>query len=91
MILGTATYGKLTESRFNTYDELDYIISESKPFFLVKMCDQFEEKKATFHFTKSVLHFPWPVKDHSTLPRDLVSDIKTKLQKLEHPLGRRAS
>jgi hypothetical protein len=40
IILGTATYGQKTDSKFSTFHELKYIMDADKPFFLIKMCDR---------------------------------------------------
>ena len=37
VLLGTKTYGTKTVS-FSTYEEMEFVIAEGKPFFLVKMC-----------------------------------------------------
>jgi hypothetical protein len=43
IIMGSKTYGKKTESNFSTYNEMHFILSEKKPMFLLKMCDEWEE------------------------------------------------
>lgn len=59
VILGTKTYGKKTESGFSTFEELRYIFEEKKPFFLVKMCNEFAEHETRFRLTSSISYFPW--------------------------------
>ena len=38
VILGTKTYGRATNDRFDTSKELGFIIDSKKPYFLIKMC-----------------------------------------------------
>ena len=51
VILGTATYGFKTSSSYSTYNELEYVTSANKPFFLVKMCSEFTVPFAQVHCT----------------------------------------
>jgi len=44
LIFGCETYGQGTVS-FSTKEELRFILSEKKPFFLIKMCDRFISSK----------------------------------------------
>ncbi|EGD82196.1 hypothetical protein PTSG_02868 [Salpingoeca rosetta] len=83
VILGTRTYGKETDSSFSTFDELQYIVDRRKPFFLVKMCDDFEEPEAQFHLRSNVAYFAWTPKNEDTnisVPPPLVDDIVGKLK-----------
>jgi len=41
VVMGTASYGMETGAQFGTCQELRYIVSKHKPFFLVKMCHAF--------------------------------------------------
>ena len=41
VILASATYGKCTTT-FSTYQEMNSILTNRKPFFLIKMCDYWE-------------------------------------------------
>jgi hypothetical protein len=79
VILGTKTYGKETESSYSTCKELQYTMEKKKPFFLVKMCDCYEEYLADFYFDSTVAYHFWPVKDHGKLPMDLTGAILAKL------------
>lgn len=42
VILGSETYGTPTESLCSTYQEMHFIIGKKRPFFLIKMCKEFE-------------------------------------------------
>ena len=57
-------------------------MEEKKPFFLIKMCDKYEEKMTRFYFNSTVSYYPWPEKDHGVLPKDLVPRILEKLKKV---------
>jgi hypothetical protein len=43
IVMGSETYGKKTESNFSTFEEMQFILSEEKPMFLLKMCEEWEE------------------------------------------------
>jgi hypothetical protein len=43
IVMGSKTYGKKTESNFSTYQEMQIILIEEKPMFLLKMCEEWEE------------------------------------------------
>jgi hypothetical protein len=77
IIMGTKTYGKDTGAGFSTFEELRFIINERKPFFLVKMCERFEEHETRFRLDSSVAYYQWP--PGHPLPADLVPKIVEKL------------
>jgi hypothetical protein len=58
IIMGTKTYGKDTGAGFSTFEELRFI-HKKKPFFLIKMCEQFEERETIFRLDSSVSYFQW--------------------------------
>lgn len=82
VILGTKTFGKRTGSDFGTLEELRYFLIEvilKKPFFLVKMCDTFEdleEAETFFRLPSSIsYYFPWQPTteaERGRLPNSLV-------------------
>eukprot|EP01040_Poterioochromonas_malhamensis_P011588 gene11588-12640_t len=73
VIMGSKTYGKNTNDRFSTYEELRFIQDEKKPFFLVKMCEIFEEKETKFRLNDSISSLQWL--PGASMPGDLVSTI----------------
>jgi len=77
VILGTKTYGLETDCKFSTYQELRYIIDQTKPFFLVKMCDQFEQQPTKFWLPNTVSYFPWQPKgaERKQIPSTLLQQI----------------
>eukprot|EP01040_Poterioochromonas_malhamensis_P014918 gene14918-16605_t len=77
IIMGTQTYGQDTRVGFSTFEELRFICKE-KPFFLIKMCDTFEEPETRFSLPDSVSWFPWT--PGSPMPNDLLSKIIAKLE-----------
>lgn len=83
VILGTKSYGKDTKIGFSTSDELVFIKDQRKPFFLVKMCDAFEDPVTQFRLPQNILYHPWqPNLDNPNIhvPTDLVDGIVAKLQ-----------
>ncbi len=89
VILATRTYGKATGFPCSTHEELKYIIGHKKPFFLVKMCEEYEEEYAKFHLPVTTMHYLWQPQtpqERSRAPPQLVEDI---MQKLSTVPGRR--
>jgi hypothetical protein len=71
VILGTRTYGKKTLSSCSTFEELQFIKAEEKTFYLIKMCEEFEEYWARFLLVSDISHYKWiPTKESSRLPLD---------------------
>ncbi|EGD81006.1 hypothetical protein, variant [Salpingoeca rosetta] len=91
VIMGTKTYGKKTPSTFSTYEELRFITARQKPFFFIKMCDDFEEEFAQFHLPDSISYFPWiPASsdpESMSLPHDLAPAIADKLNHISTSNG----
>jgi hypothetical protein len=77
IIMGTRTYGKDTGAGFSTFEELRFIHGQKKPFFLIKMCERFEEPETTFRLDSSVSYFQWF--SGRPMPNDLVPKILEKL------------
>jgi small GTP-binding protein len=77
IILGTKTYGKDTGVGYSTFEELRFIHGERKPFFLVKMCERFEEPETRFLLDSSVCFIKWF--PGSQMPSDLITKIVEKL------------
>jgi hypothetical protein len=83
VILGTKTYGKQTACGFSTFEELRYIFEVNKPFFLVKMCTEFEEAETRFRLPSSISYFPWQpasAAERERLPAGLVDRVISRLQ-----------
>jgi WD40 repeat protein len=80
IIMGTRTYGKDTGVGYSTFEELRFIKDDRKLFFLVKMCERFEEPETRFRLDSSVSYFQWfPGRP---LPEDLVPKILEKLSSI---------
>jgi 3-deoxy-D-manno-octulosonate 8-phosphate phosphatase KdsC-like HAD superfamily phosphatase len=82
IIMGTRTYGKNTGVGFSTFEELRFIHTK-KPFFLIKMCEMFEEPETVFRLGDSVMYFLW-LSGHP-IPTDLVDKIIEKLTSVSAP------
>ena len=88
IIMGTTTFGKKTAAKFSTFEELRFIIEENKPFFLIKMCDAFNEPNTRFWLPSTVSYYPWqPDMDNVVVPAALVKDIVAKLASIPIKLG----
>jgi hypothetical protein len=91
VILATRTYGKETGFPCSTYEELEYIVGHKKPFFLVKMCDEYQEPHAKFHLPVTTMHYlgqPQTPQERTCVPPQLLVEI---MQKLSTVPGRRLS
>eukprot|EP01038_Epipyxis_sp_PR26KG_P012443 gene12443-16689_t len=82
IIMGTRTYGKDTGNGFSTFEELRFIKKE-KPYFLVKMCEMFEEPETRFRLDDSISYYQWY--PGSPIPSDLISKILQKLESTIDP------
>ena len=85
IILGTRTYGTQGSTKYSTKEELTFIIEEQKPFFLVKMCERFEEALARISLGKDVLYYFWSPTylERSHPPEDLIEQILIKLETVQ--------
>jgi hypothetical protein len=57
-------------------------VGHRKPYFLVKMCDEYEEEYAKFHLPVTTMHYPWQpatAAERTRVPPQLVTDIISKL------------
>ena len=79
VVLATKTYGHSTTS-FSTYHEINYTIDEAKPFYLVKMCDRWEEVHVRMKFGQRTMFTLWY--PGQRMPSDLIRNIVTKLDTL---------
>jgi hypothetical protein len=59
VVLGTLTYGLDTKVGFSTYDEMMFIKTRQVPFFLIKMCNDFQEDATKLAFPAHILHHLW--------------------------------
>eukprot|EP01040_Poterioochromonas_malhamensis_P014817 gene14817-16474_t len=77
IIMGSKTYGKDTGAGFSTFEELRFICSEKIPYFLVKMCDRFEEPETRFRLDNSISYLQWF--PNTPMPNDLITRVIDKL------------
>lgn len=85
VILATRTYGAKTASTFSTYEELNYIVEQRKPYFLVKMCEQYAEARTRFHLPSHISYYPWLPRSEAErldVPQQLVDNIEDRLRRL---------
>lgn len=77
IIMGSLTYGRNTGAKFSTHEELNFIIHESKPYFLIKMCDRFEEVDTRFQIPGFISYVQWL--PGTPIPDTVVPDIIQRL------------
>mmetsp|Transcript_28719 Transcript_28719/g.73429 ORF Transcript_28719/g.73429 Transcript_28719/m.73429 type:complete len:196 (-) Transcript_28719:114-701(-) len=80
VIMGTKTYGAPGTVNFSTKQELEYILDQEKPFFLIKMCDNFEDEMTKFNLPKSTSYVPW--EKGTPLPAGVVKSLIEKYKSL---------
>ena len=91
VILGTKTYGTPTASPCSTEIELRSILSmqnqEGKQYFLVKMCEGFDDPIAFSHFTEAIGYVKWTC--GTPMPSKVVSEILAhrQLQLTSNPVS----
>jgi adenylate kinase family enzyme len=78
IIMGSKNYGMATSATFSTKEELQYILSENIPFFLVKTCDKFLQSLTRLKLPSTVMYYKWDASEQETLPGDLCDQIFTK-------------
>ena len=81
VVLATSTYGRQTNGLFCTCAEMNYIIGQRKPFYLVRMIpfdEVWAEPHTTMAFPPSIMQKLWL--PGAPLPGDLVDEILTKLR-----------
>ena len=83
VILGTATYGLQTASSYSTHTELLYVMENRKPFFLVKMCDDFRVPETHFYLNSTVAYYQWTGPARTAVPADLVDQIIARLRAVD--------
>ena len=80
LIFGCESYGIGTVS-YSTKQELEFVLSEKKPYFLIKMCDRFKEARTRFVFHEGISYCMW--KHGDPIPANLIADIAKRFEALE--------
>ena len=78
VILASKTYGRATNELFDTRTELSFIISEKKPFYLIKMCERWEEATTRMVLGATTMYTTWL--PGRSMPEHLVDNVIAKLQ-----------
>lgn len=81
IIMGTKTYGQQGTTKFSSKQELSFIMQEDKPFYLIKMCERFEDAKTRFYLNEDVSYQLW--EPGTPMPDNLVTNIEKRLTELE--------
>ncbi|CAE7660400.1 NXNL2, partial [Symbiodinium microadriaticum] len=77
LIFGTETYGTGTVN-FSTKEELQFLMDEKKPFFLIKMCEKFSVARTRLSLSNAVSYVKWNPGD--PVPDNLISEIANKFE-----------
>lgn len=78
VMLASKTYGRATNELFDTRTELSFIISEKKPFYLIKMCERWEEATTRMVLGATTMYTTWL--PGRSMPEHLVDNVIAKLQ-----------
>lgn len=83
VIMGSRTYGLDTGSSFGTKQEMEYVVGRKKrkPFFLIKMCVEFEVPQTDFNFPESIMYSVWYPGE--PMPEGLVNDFMQRFLALK--------
>ncbi len=79
VIFGTHDYGDKGTVNFSTNEELDFILMEKIPFYLIKMCDKFVSR-TRFRLPDGINYRRLAVGE--PLPPDLVHEVVNKYDSL---------
>ena len=85
IVFGSKTYGSKTASKCSTYHEINFIMDDHKPFFLVKMCKQFDLASTRVLLNRDIAYQNWYAQDKPDIPCGLVDAILTKLETIRNP------
>ena len=80
IIFGTESYGERGDATFSSKEELEFIMKEEMPFFLIKRCKNFKDPLAKSYLLDAP-HMNWPLK--SKMPKKLVNTILEYINDLE--------
>ena len=81
IILATQTYGRKTNALFCTSAEMNYIITQTKPYYLVRMIpfgENWTEPGTTMAFPPSIMFKLWLPGE--PMPDDLVDEVVARLR-----------
>jgi hypothetical protein len=79
IVMGSETYGVKTGAINSTFEQMQMIMgSKSDAFFLVKMCEEFQEPFTRMQFGPAVVYHQWM--SGAPMPGDLVDKIVARLR-----------
>eukprot|EP00559_Dactyliosolen_fragilissimus_P002574 CAMPEP_0184865818 /NCGR_PEP_ID=MMETSP0580-20130426/19193_1 /TAXON_ID=1118495 /ORGANISM="Dactyliosolen fragilissimus" /LENGTH=327 /DNA_ID=CAMNT_0027365151 /DNA_START=57 /DNA_END=1037 /DNA_ORIENTATION=- len=86
VILGSKTYGSKGTTNFSTREELQFILDEydegRMKFFLIKMCEVFEDPVTRFKLPKTISYFPW--KHGTPVSEDLIGKLVDRINDINN-------
>lgn len=77
IIFATDDYGEQTQSIYSSRSELVHVKETGKPFFLIKMCDEYKIETTKFLLPDTYAFIKWKVGD--PMPTDLIPLLLQKL------------
>jgi hypothetical protein len=78
VLFATADYGAKGTVKFTTREELGFILQENKPFFLIKMCDRYDDPNTRFRLPDAIKHVDWRI--GQPMPSDLVAKVIARFE-----------
>ncbi len=77
VIFGTRTYGAPGSVMYSTRQEMEFVMGNKKPFFLIKMCDEFEDPLTQLYLHKGIAYEAWNPPT-GPMPAGLIDKIVAK-------------
>lgn len=78
LIFGSKNYGVDTGILYSTFKELEFTLNAKKPFFLIKMCAQFDDAMTRNRLPVATLSTQWDL--GQSMPVGLVDAIEAKFR-----------
>ena len=80
VVLASETYGFSGTTAFATRNELNFVLGEGKPLYLIKSCERWDEAWVRLALGNHVLHCRWLPGEE--IPSNVIEDIKAEVERL---------
>ena len=78
VLFATSDYGVEGTVNFSTHEELAFILQEKKPFFLIKMCDRYDDPVTRFRLPGAIAYVDWRI--GQPMPSELVAKVLARFE-----------
>ena len=80
VVLASEKYGFSGTTAFATRNELNFVLGEGKPLYLIKSCERWDEAWVRLALGNHVLHCRWLPGEE--IPSNVIEDIKAEVERL---------